>query len=90
MRESSFESSLSTLSTITSSHEEIIKKKSCCSCLPCFKPKAERSERISDRTTRNYPNLKLKTRTVYIIIILLFIFFLIVIILLIVLIVVRR
>jgi hypothetical protein len=95
IEESSTDSSLSTtLSTISSNIEKGEKKKTCCYCLPCCQSKEEqqstRSPKISHRTIHNYPNLKLKTRTIYIIIISLFIFFLIVIILLIVLIAVRR
>ena len=92
--ESSIESSLTTFSSISSTDEEIETKKKCFHCLPCCRTKGKdsipNSQRIDNRPVHNYPNFKLKTRTIYIILILLFILFLVVIVLLIVLIVVRR
>lgn len=93
-RETTSESLLSSLSPLSSIHEEIPRKRKFCSCLPCCRSQEEHSMRssssINARPISNNPNLPCRSRTIYILTTLLFIFFVIVIILLIVLIVVRR
>lgn len=93
-RETTSASLLSSLSTLSSIHEEIPRKRNLCSCLPCCQSGGEQSTRSSSpmnaRRSSTNSNWPCQSRTIYILTTLLFLLFIIVIILLIVLIVVRR